>query len=319
MVARALIVDANDVLVLPDPLRRRPVVAAKLLEVLKGSLEPGPVRFAQHGHGVAEFEDGEEVLLFLRRIETHRELSELGASGSLRWVSLQEHDAKFPLTESSSAALLSAVHAYARAAALADPEEQRRAQRGATLTQQASPDARVAASAVRDLVASEQPLVPEDVPKLESIIAIPDTSIGVRIALLAELERRGMAEGPPRWVALLRSTAGADKLAVVRALAAHPSVPVTTELISILGGDDVHLASAAAVALGVPGNQSAVRPLGRALSDGDERLRMASIRGLGRIETVEARKALEEAAVSHPDPATRRRARAEVARLEPGS
>ena len=42
---------------------------------------------------------------------------------------------------------------------------------------------------------------------------------------------------------------------------------------------------------------------------------MASIRGLGRIATPRARAALAKAAASHPDPATRRRAGAEVAIL----
>ena len=42
---------------------------------------------------------------------------------------------------------------------------------------------------------------------------------------------------------------------------------------------------------------------------------MASIRGLGRIATSGAREALEETAASHPDPDTRRRARAEATLL----
>jgi len=39
---------------------------------------------------------------------------------------------------------------------------------------------------------------------------------------------------------------------------------------------------------------------------------MAAIRGLGRIATPEARHALAEAAATHPEPLTRRRAAAEV-------
>jgi HEAT repeat protein len=39
---------------------------------------------------------------------------------------------------------------------------------------------------------------------------------------------------------------------------------------------------------------------------------MAAIRGLGRVATPEAMRALESAAASHPDSETRRRARAEL-------
>ena len=62
-------------LVVEDPPLRRPVVTAALEEVWKGEAPPATtVRFAQHGHGVAPYAEGEEVLLFLRRIERSREL-----------------------------------------------------------------------------------------------------------------------------------------------------------------------------------------------------------------------------------------------------
>jgi HEAT repeat protein len=58
-----------------------------------------------------------------------------------------------------------------------------------------------------------------------------------------------------------------------------------------------------------------VAPLRGALASPDPRLRMASIRGLGRVATPSARRALEEAAASHSDADTRRRARAEAVQL----
>jgi hypothetical protein len=151
---------------------------------------------------------------------------------------------------------------------------------------------------------------------LEPVLASSKTPIGVRVALLAELDRRGMVDGPARWVELLRTTRGHELQAVIRAAGAHHSAPTQAALLEILVGDDPGAAAAAAMALGAPGNHGVVAPLSRALSQGDERLRMASIRGLGRIATPSARAALEEAAGSHPDPATRRRARAEVKLLE---
>jgi HEAT repeat protein len=122
-----------------------------------------------------------------------------------------------------------------------------------------------------------------------------------------------LVEGASRWAELLRTTAGSDRIAVVRASAAHPSQAVTHELIQLLENPDREVAAAAAVALGVPGNGAAVAPLATLLGDPESRVRMAAIRGLGRIATDGARQALEAAATSHPDAATRRRAAAEVA------
>jgi len=318
VVARARILDAEGRVALEAPGMSRPVVEARLLEVLKGPAEPGIVRFAQHGQGVAPFEDGEDVLLFLRRIERHRELARLGSAGAVAYVSLQEHDAKFLLTSESREVMLSAARSYVRVGVVTDPAARHEALRRATFAQLASPDGRLAGSAVRDLVLAEElPLITEaDLPVLEPILASSKTPIGVRVALLAELERRGLVDGPTGWVELLRGTRDRELQTVIRAAGAHPSLPTHTVLLEILAGDDPDAAAAAAMALGAPGNDTAVAPLSRALSKGEERLRMASIRGLGRIATSSARKALEEAANSHPDPATRRRARAEVKLLE---
>jgi HEAT repeat protein len=87
---------------------------------------------------------------------------------------------------------------------------------------------------------------------------------------------------------------------------------VTARLAQLLEGSDAAAAQAAAIALGTPGNASAVAPLSRALASGDARLRMAAIRGLGRIGSPEARRALEQAAEAHADADTRRRAAAEL-------
>src|SRR3990172_10737287 len=61
VVARARVA-GSDLLLLAPLALRRPVVDAELLEVWKGELPPGRVRFAQHGHGVAPFEPGDEVV-----------------------------------------------------------------------------------------------------------------------------------------------------------------------------------------------------------------------------------------------------------------
>jgi hypothetical protein len=137
---------------------------------------------------------------------------------------------------------------------------------------------------------------------------------------LAELERRELVEAPPVWLRLLSAeTPARDRITAARAAGASASAPVRSRLVELLSDPDAHVAAAAAAALGAPGNRDAVAPLANALSHGAEPVRMAAIRGLGRIGTPEARKALQTAAASHPDPDTQRRARAELRRLRAAS
>jgi hypothetical protein len=321
VVARARIVDADAAVVLEDPPLRRPVVDAVLLEVLKGDAEPGPVRFAQHGHGVAEFGDGEEVLLFLRRIERSTELDDPRLAAAVRYVSLQEHDARHPLAGESGERFVAAARAYLAVEAIRDPAARLGAQRQLTLEMLLSDEPRLALSALQDLVmhGDVELVTRADLPVLVARIEDAEAPIGLRVGLLAELQRRGLVEGPALWVALLRGTRGADLAAAVRAAGVHPSPSVTAELIRILEGEDAAAARVAAVALGTPGNAAATAPLAAALESDDARLRMAAIRGLGRIATPAARQILESAAASHPDPETRRRARAEASLLTRGA
>ena len=126
--------------------------------------------------------------------------------------------------------------------------------------------------------------------------------------LATELERRGLIFGPARWVRLLRTSHGADLLAVIRAVGEHPSAGVNAHLIPLLGDRDFAIATTAASSLGVPGNVQAVRPLTASLSRDDDALRYAALRSLARIGTQSARQALELVAARHPDRALRTRA-----------
>lgn len=313
VVTRARIA-ATDAAVALESGEQRPVVDAELLEVFKGAAETGPLRFVQHGHGVALFEPDDEVLLFLRPIERSREMRSLGRSGAVGFVSLQDHDAKYPLTASNRKTLLDAVRAYVRSAALAKPTERLAELRVVTVSLLTSGDTRLAAGALRDLVgAGNRPLVTAaELPALEPVISDPKVAIGVRVGLLAELDRRGLVEGPPRWVALLETTSGTDRAVAARAAGGHPSPAVTAALIALLADDDAATAAAAAIALGKPAYASAVPALAACLGGSEPRLRMAAIRGLGGIGTPEAAAVLAEAGAAHPDAATRRRARAEA-------
>ncbi len=130
--------------------------------------------------------------------------------------------------------------------------------------------------------------------------------------------RRYPSSARKAWARLVRVSAREERLAVVRAAAAHPSPAVTAALLEVLAGGDVDAAAAAAVSLGTPGNDAAVTPLRGALAHDEGRLRMAAIRALGRIGTARAREALALAAAFHPDPPTRRRANAEVIVVQRG-
>lgn len=320
LVARLRFTEVDGVLVLEQGAVRRPYVEAELLQLFKGEASPGPLRFVQHGHGVAEYQRGEEALVFLLRIERSRELSRLAAGGQVRWVSLQEHDAKYLLTPASRAVWCEAVSAYVALAMLPDAAARRGAWKRLTLDLLRSPEPRLAASALSDLVLAPGTvrLGADDLPEVLALVrdASLHIEIGLRIGLLAELERRRLVDAPRHWVELLRGTQGTELLTVVQAAGAHPSPPLTAELLRLLGEEDPALVYATVLALGTPGNHAAVAALRQILAEGNERLRLASIRSLGRIATPAARQALAAAATAHPDPATRRRARAELTVLD---
>ncbi len=318
LVARARVVAPDAVLALEEPRMRKALVVAEVLEVLKGAPVEGPLRFVQHGHGVANYEKGDEAVIFLQRMERVRELASTPLAGHVAWVSLQETDTRYPLTPATRAGFVAAVRAYVGLAGLKDLQARIDGLRRITVELLASPDPTLARSALRDVVlAANVPiLTPEVLPLLLPLVESAQTPIGIRVGLLAELERRGLVEAPPLWAKLLRTTTGRDRFAVVRAAAVHPSVPVNAELLDLLASEDSQLVAAAAVSLGVPGNDAAVAPLSILLDDDQERVRMATIRGLGRIGTPKAKQALAAAVASHPEPATRRRAAAEVKLLD---
>jgi hypothetical protein len=314
VVGRARILGTGEEIELAGGELRRPFVEAELVEVWKGPLAPGPIRFAQHGHGVAPFEAGQEVVVFLRASERTRELRELAGAGGLAWVSTQEHDDAWTLAEASHDGVRDAIRGYVALEGESDPARRVEGLRRLTLGLLRASDTRLAESALQDLVRSAgAPLLRrEDLPALAPILDDPGAPLGLRAGLLAELERRGLLAGDAHWVRLVETARASDLPAAVRAAGAHPSPAVTARLVRVLEASDARAAEAAAIALGSPGNAAAVEPLAKALATGDARLRGAAIRGLGRIALPEARRALESAARGHADPATRRRAEAEL-------
>src|SRR3990172_10973345 len=113
LVARARIVDPAAELWLEEPVLREAVVVAQVVEVLKGPSEGEDLRFVQHGHGVPLYEKGEEVLLFLQRIERSRELGASPVASRILWFSAQEAGDRFALDARTREGFTSAVRAYA--------------------------------------------------------------------------------------------------------------------------------------------------------------------------------------------------------------
>lgn len=292
---------------------RYPIVHTDVLATLKGGAAPGALAFANVERGAALYSDGEEVLLFLRHIERVPELAATPLQTRLRYVAIANAGEKLVLTDAIRAPVTEAVRRYAALESIPDPETRGDALRALSLEMMKSGQPLLITSVMRDLApGGDAGLTLADLPGMVPLIESPRVPIGTRIALVAELERRGLVFGPARWVRLLRTSQGTDLLAVIRAVGERPSAGVAAYLIPLLNDNDLRIATAAATALGVPGNVDAVRPLTACLARPDEPLRLAALASLARVGTQGARQAIEYIAARHPDPGLRARADTEA-------
>lgn len=291
-----------------------PIVHVDVLTTLKGAAAPGPLAFVNIGAGAVGFVDGEEVLLFLRHLERVAELAATPLQGRLRYVVVPNAGEKLVLTPWATRPLTNAVGRYVAVETIPDPELRGEAIRSLTLDLLKSGEPVLIASVMRDFEpgGDAAALTLADLPAMVPLIESPRTPIGTRIALVAELERRGLVFGPARWVRLLRTSQGADLLAVIRAVGDHPSAGVTGQLLPLLRDRDPAIVNATATSLGVPGNVTAVRPLAAALAREDWTLRRTIVRSLSRIGTQSARQTLELVAARYPDPELRALAQTEA-------
>ena len=316
LVVRARVINPEFVFVSADGKSKRRLVEIEIVEELKGKAGAKRIRFAQDGHEVAQYRVGQEALFFLKPISKSRELRALAVPGGPTHVSGQEHNERFVLEGPYGPVLLSATRALARSEATTNGSKRVALIRSATLDLLTSGDPQLGASALASLVMTPDAalVTAADLPRLEKLIANPDISIGLRAGLISELDRRGLIDGSVYWLALLKNARPPEFSAAIRVAGVHPSEAVNAFLLGLLAdpNTETEIAAECAMALGTPGNDSAVGPLAHALMNGEPRLRNAAIRGLGQIGGPEARKALEHAAETHPDAATRRRARAKM-------
>jgi hypothetical protein len=316
LVLRARVTNPDAVFVSEDGLSRRQLIEVEVLETLKGRTIAPKVRFAQDGHDVARYATGQEALFFLRPIAKSRELRMLAVPGGPSHVSGQEHAEKFLIEGAHGQTLLSGVRKLARSESASTTVERVTLIRAGTLELLTSGDARLGASGLASLVMTPQAkfVTRADLPRLEKFLKRQDVSIGLRAGLTAELERRGLIDGPAHWISLLENASPSDLPVAIRAAGPHPSDAVNATLLRMLKDpkSKTEIAAECAIALGASHNVGAVSALSDALMKGKPRLRNAAIRGLGQIGGPESHAALDQAAQTHPDSATRKRARAEL-------
>lgn len=108
---------------LGDAKIRRFVVEAEIIEVLRGDIPKGPVRFVPHGHGAEAYEAGEETFIFLQPIEQNRELAGSKLASAVRFAGIDEVADRITLRPSNRGVYLEAARAYASIAA--EPSETR--------------------------------------------------------------------------------------------------------------------------------------------------------------------------------------------------
>lgn len=292
---------------------KRFVVEAEILEVLRGDVAKGVVQFVPHGHGAEAYEAGEEALIFLQPIEQSRELAGTKIASAVRFAGIDEVTDRITLRPASRGAFLDAARAYA--AIFSKPADaQDEALRQATIRMLAANEPRLASFALKDLAfaGADSLIKAEDAPALLSILNDASRPLSLRVGLLTELERRKLASGSEPWVKLLREAPPAELATVARVAGKRALPEVTAELVQRMEGDNPQVASAAAAALGAPGNEAAVEPLGRAAWSQDPKLRWTALQSLGRIATPSARALLARAASEHFDANAQRAAQTEI-------
>jgi HEAT repeat protein len=311
VVAIARISNPLTVVELGNPSRRRTVADAEVMEVLRGDAKRGPMRFVPHSHGGAEYAKGEEVLLFLQRVDRNRELAGAGLPETIRYTGIDDVGDHVTLSAASRDTFIAAVRDYTEAMSK-DAAGKGQAVGRVTLKLVGSKEPKIAESALRDLALGNVVITEADLPALEALIGDASRSIGLRVGLLIELDRRKLVDTPPHWVRLLKDTRPADIAAVARGAGKSRRPEVRQELVRWMESGDKQAAPAAAEALGSPGHHEAVEPLARAVQSDDGALRRAAVRGLGTIGSPEARQVLRRAAESHSEPEIRRLARTEL-------
>lgn len=286
----------------------QPLVEADIEETLRGAAPPKRLRFVPHRHSSESYKNGEELILFLKKKDSPN------AGREYQWTSIDDFADRISLDPSNKSAFISAVRAYAQSLA-STAQDRKEAFRTTTIGLLSADQPRLAAFALRDLLNAQDALaiLPEDLPKLEQLIENKKHSIALRTALLSELSRRQLIQSDTAWLNLLNNTSAPDLATVTKSLPKPLSAALTAELERLLTAPSPEAVKAATLALGSPGNESALAPLLTALEASDQpSVKLALVEAIARIGSPSAQQKLQEIARQHPDANLRRSAQTEL-------
>lgn len=285
----------------------RPLAQATIVERFRGEVPAGPLRFELHSHAGEGYPEGEKVVLFLRRRDAKEKARSISEYVSVDDVSDRVSLGRPGSERPSAAQVLAAVRSYSEALAAGAEMERAALRKRATLSLLGSKDARLQASALRDLAQGSVGLGAEDAGPLLSIADDLQVAMSARVLLLDELARRGLADPAPRYLRWLDQASTADMAPLVRAMGRRDDPALRRALVARLGDADDERAALAARALGEPFHGAAAPALGAlAAADGRPKAARAAIESLGRMGTSGAQRALEELLNTAPDPERRR-------------
>lgn len=285
---------------------RYEVVTASVSDQYKGEFGQ-QIEFFQYAHGHAFYRAGDRAVLFLQALGPEHQLSAIGRIGDIHYVSHQVRSTEHRLTESEMADYRWVLQSYADLAASKEPDTGLETVSGILLRMLQSDSPALMESALLDWSAAGPGIAfgDADIAGLERVVRDTTKPVGLRLALLRELNRRGRSDGTV-WVWLLANESDDNLSIVLAALQNYENIQLREPLLAMLDGSSPQVTEGAARALGHPVYLGAEQPLHRLLLSDDQRLSYAAVQGLAGIDSPRSRAMLAEAAERHPNPRVRR-------------
>ena len=282
------------------------VVTATTSSHYKGE-QQDHIEFFQYAHGHADFQPGDTAVLFLQVLNEQHQLYKIGSTGSIHYVSHQVRNTEHRLKPADLVDYQWVLQAYANppVAGNTDAAQQRLRQIMLRMLQSDSP--KLTESALLDWSTAGDGIQFNhgEIDQLLRQVRDPLKPIGLRLALLREMSRRGLAD-QGEWKYLLQSESDENLLLVLKSMEGYENREFMPPLVALLNHPSNSLVEGAARALGHPvytGAETSLKPL---LESENQRLNYAAVSGLTGINSPRARVILSEAAGNHPNAKVRR-------------
>jgi hypothetical protein len=295
---------------------------AAVVERVLGEPPAGALLFEPHSHSGETYTEGERVVLFLRKPEAPATAKNAPAAartdevyGTVDDVSDRVSLGTAAAERASRADVLAAVRGYARALSASDGAARGAQRKAVTLALLRAADARLQASALRDLAQGSVQIDRADLPALLEIADDPRASMAARVTLLEDLDRRGLVNAASRYESWLATAPLSEMAALARAAGRKNDAAITAALAARLGGPDEESAALAARALGEPFHESAIAALLRAADPGRHKLAVAVVESLGRMGTPAAQQGLSALLARSDDPEWQRSVQTQLNRI----